>query len=423
MNFHTLDELVAIARRGSRFYAELYAGLPERGFTLADLPVARFERVMAAVHEDHRALVASDRAYGVCYTTSGTTGRPKATIFGRDEWRTAHEILSLMHWKSGALRDGDIVCNLSEPGSASFMAIHRVVDAFPGRCSEIPIGCDVGFAAVARVCEQFQASVVAGMSPTILGFADWLLRNRGPNPGVRSLLGGGERFYGAQVDLLRQAFPSATYCAFMYGAAEAGLIGYGEPSLPHDQVRVLDSVCQLEIIRPDTHVPITTPGEVGRTVVTHFLRVAAPALRLETGDLAMWHDAPDTPNPRISLRGRLFPFALDVGGRRLCEDDVLRLLSAIELRLPLLKLQLAVLGTPSSPRFELRIAFAAADRSRWEGLVREAWNQCCPDLATLPSERRVGELTIREVPLSAFEDASRRKSRLIVDLRTEEREA
>jgi phenylacetate-CoA ligase len=236
MRFNSLDELVALARSGSTFYSRLYAGLPERGLRLTDLPVARFEQVMAAVH-DHRALIVSNDAYGICYTTSGTTGRPKATLFGRDEWRTAHAMLSLMHWKSGALRDGDVVCNISEPGSASFMAIDRVVDAFPGRCSEIPIGCDVGYETVARVADQFGATVIAGMNPTLLGLAEWLLRQCRPNPHIRSLLGGGELLYGAQHELLRDAFPAAELCAFMYGAAEAGLIGYGEPALAHNQVR------------------------------------------------------------------------------------------------------------------------------------------------------------------------------------------
>jgi phenylacetate-CoA ligase len=418
VRFNSLSELVAIARSGSPFYRSLYRDVPECDISLPELPIARFSEVMAAVHDDYRALVASRDAYGICYTTSGTTGHPKETLFGRDEWRTAHEILSLMHFQSGALRDGDVVLNLSEPGSASFMAIHRVVDTFPGRCSEIPIGCDVGFATVAKVAEQFRATVIAGMSPTLLGLAEWLLRKRGGNLCIHSLLGGGELLYGTQRSLLQVAFPEATFCAFMYGAAEAGLIGYGEPSLPHNQVRVLDAVCKLEIVCPERFTPITEVGRIGRVVITNFLRVASPALRLETGDLAMWHDSPTAPNPRISLHGRLFPFALDVMGLHLCEDQVFRLLRLLEAELPLLKVQLVLKGSMETPVVIVRLAVSGDTPAPLvESCVRRAFGHACPALAASMSAGDLPPLVVETVPLSFFEEASRRKSRLILDLR------
>lgn len=303
MNFYSLEQLVAVARSGSPFYRHLYARLPPQRPRLEELPVARFKSVMQAVHDDYRAFYTSEDAYGMGYTTSGTTGKPKATLFGRDEWRTVNQMLANMHWKNGTLRSGDVVCRLSEPGSASFMAIHRVVDLYPGRCSEIPIGCDTSYERIVATYQQFQANVPAGMNPTLLGLAAHLLAHGGPDPRVERLLGGGELLIGMQADLIREAFPNAQMCSFMYGAAEAGLIGYSEFGLAQNQFRPFPDHCAFEILDPITFAPIREPGVIGTAVVTSFVRLSTPVIRFMTGDFARWDTDPPAPLHGVRAAG------------------------------------------------------------------------------------------------------------------------
>jgi phenylacetate-CoA ligase len=395
----TLEEVVAHAR-SAPYYRDLYRDIPPGALRLEDLPVATFRSLMSAVHEDPRALRAAG-AYGYHFTTSGTTGKPKASLFGREEFRDVHRRLAEAHARSGALRDGDTVCSISEPGSASFMAIHHVVDSFPGRCSEIPIGCDVGYPAIIRAMHDFDATVIAGMNPTILGLAEALLRRGAVNPGIRMLLGGGELFYGAQLDLVARAFPNAGYAGFLYGAHECGLVGYGAPDLAHDEVRILDDICTVEIYDLETGEVIRAPERSGSVLVTSLTRRAAPALRVETGDLGTWRDDPASPVPRLALRGRRFPFTIDVGGITICEDDVWAIVSRLSARMSLLKLQL-VLGAPHRVRVTLLDAAAGAtEHETIAGMFAELGLQ----------------VAVENADLSRYEGESRRKSRLILDCR------
>ncbi|KYP97139.1 hypothetical protein BG74_05435 [Sodalis-like endosymbiont of Proechinophthirus fluctus] len=104
--------------------------------------IACFEDVMRAVHEDFPGPLSTHERLSDMFYTSCITGLPKAKLCGCEEWRTINRLLVMTHWRNGLLRDSDVVLNLSKPGSALFIAVHRIVDLFTGRCAEISLGCD-----------------------------------------------------------------------------------------------------------------------------------------------------------------------------------------------------------------------------------------------------------------------------------------
>lgn len=419
MDFYCLKQLVAIARACSPFYRHLYAGLSHQTPRLEDLPVADFESVMQAVHDDYRTFYTSEDAYGMCYTTSGTTGRPKATLFGRDEWRTVNQMLANMHWKNGTIRSGDVICSLSEPGSASFMAIHRVVDLFPGRCSEIPVGCDHGYDRIVETYQQFRANVIAGINPTLLGLAAHLLANNGPDRSVQRLLGGGELLIGAQADLIREAFPNAQMCSFMYGAAEAGLIGYSEFGLAQNQFRPFPDICTFEILDLETFEPIREVGVMGAAVVTSFVRLSTPVIRFMTGDYAQWDQAPDVEAPLFSLHGRMYPFVHRVGDIEISNEDIYRIVARLESHLRILGLQF-VLGEDSKrTTLEARVWLhnQTLDDIALSNIIANSLYEHYPMLAEGADSSPPVRVTARLLGRDYFEPLTRRKAKYIVDER------
>jgi phenylacetate-CoA ligase len=415
MNLYALEQLVAVARSGSSFYGSLYRDVPAQGFALTDLPLARFEAVMEAVHENFEALIASRDAYGMFYTTSGTTGRPKATLFGRDEWRATNQLLATLHWRSGLLRDGDVICNLSEPGSASFLAIHGVAQSFPGRCSELPIGCDRPFAEVERFSRQFRSNVLAGMNPTLFGYAMHLLDAGKTDESVERVLGGGELFLGAQREAVRAAFPKAVLCPFFYGAAEAGMIGYSCADWPEDVYRPLDGACCVEIV-DDSGQPIDEPGRIGTVLVTNFLRLAAPVIRFGTGDLAHWVDAPGSVGRRFSLHGRRFPYQASIGGQGIGAESVHRLLGVLSTQLKIIALQLVLTGSLERPLLTLELALfrQSLPEAELEERVLHAFASACPELWR---ELEPSRISVCERPFAHFSGRTRRKTQLVLDRR------
>src|SRR5262249_48441570 len=150
-------------------------------------------------------------------------------------------------------------------------------------------------------------------------------------------------------DLIADAFPNATLHSFLYGTTEAGMIGYSDLSSAPNEFRVFNEVCHLEIVDPVTHEVIRETSQPGRAVVTSFVRLAVPAIRLDTGDLAQWGDAPATPSPRFSLHGRVFPYIHDVAGIPFSEEDVWRLIGFLRPTIRMSRLEVVLANTFQEP--------------------------------------------------------------------------
>jgi len=419
MNIYTVPQLVSIARSGSKFYYDLYKNLPLRDYALTDIPIATFDKVMSAVHANFNDLFSSNEEYGMCYTTSGTTGKAKATMFGRDEWRTTNELLAITHWKNGVIHDGATICNISEPGSASFMAIHRVVDSFPGRCSEIPIGGDASYEQIYNVMTAFGADIVAGMNPTILGLAESIVRQGSSLKDIKRLLGGGELLYGAQLDIIRQAFPNATISSFLYGSTEAGLMGYGDLETSPSQIKIFDQICKIELVDPLTHKVIDEYGIPGLVVATNLVRVAAPAIRMDTGDMAVWIPGSQGCGRMLELRGRLFPFKHKLLNAAIDASEVANLVDKLCTTLRISKFQLEIRGTEEEPRIHcvLSLNRQVISEAEVKAYILDGFFSTIPAIGRLLQEGRLGDLTVELVDFSYFELQTKRKGRFIVDKR------
>lgn len=307
MNIYSIKQIISHARVNSPLYGELYKDLNLIDAQIQDLPILTHEQLMEIVHNKDAISFFNQRSNnGIVYQSSATTGKEKATLFGRSEWQTTLKFLAANHWKSGSLKNNDVVANLCVGGSASFMFVHGTIENFPGCCCELPIGSDHSFDHLIETWNKFSANVLAGINSTFLGLSAHLIEKGKTSPEITRILCGGELLYGKQLDLIKNAFPNANIIPFMYATTETGLIGFSEPGFEQNEFRVCSEACLLEIVDAYTKEVINEPNKQGLAVVTSLLRTAAPAIRVEVGDYAQWIDPPGTENRKFSIHGRRY---------------------------------------------------------------------------------------------------------------------
>lgn len=411
MNIYSLDQIVAIAKYTSPIYKDFYQSV-EPGDALTSLPILSNERLMAIVHAKKPDFVfAEGNTHGLIFESSASTGKPKVTLWGQGEWATSVGLLSVYHWKNGLLKNGDRVGNLCATPYLSYRLVHSVVEHFPGSASEVPIGCEMAFSDLNALVEKYDCNVIAAINSTVLGLAWNLLEAGKVNTTVERILAGGELLYGSQLALIRRAFPNATMVSFLFGTTESGIIGYSTLNDAPDVFRPFPEASIVEILDKETDEPITAPGMVGKCVVTSLLRVAAPAIRIDTGDYAQWMDEPAGGQPRFQVIGRRFPFQHRIGGVSFSETEAWKVILDLSKQVSLTKFQMAL----HADHVEVVVALLDGEPVVSEALreaLSQAISRCIPELSASAVEVRP-----RVVDFAEFLESTRRKGRLIVDYR------
>lgn len=411
MKIYSIDQLVALAKSCSPIYRDHYREI--RSTTeFADLPVLSNEALMQIVHSHRPDFVFGEGAMdGIVFESSASTGKPKVTLFGRDEWEASTRLLATQLWRTGLLRDRDRIANLCATPYISYRIVHGVLERFPARCSEIPIGCDRPYPELNEMVVKYGATVLTGINSTILGLATDLLSTGSRNERIERILAGGELLYGAQQQLIEQAFPRAVLVSFMFGTTESGVIGYSELDDGPNVFRALPGAGLVEIVDEETDRGIGTVCTKGKCVVTSLLRAIAPAIRIDTGDYAEWIDGPDAESRRFRLLGRKFPFAHTLGNATFNESDVWELIQTVGKDVGLIKLQMEIYVD------RVEVAYTLADplrqaEEKTSRVLAAAAERCLPMLygASIP-------VVFRREPFSHFADSTRRKGRFIADCR------
>ncbi|EXU76307.1 AMP-binding protein [Erwinia mallotivora] len=412
MNKQALNKLVDNARKNTIFYQQLYKHAPAVIFDLKELPIATHEKIMSVAHDPHRVseIFSVHDAFGMFSYSSSTTGKPKTALFGRDDWRKTNEILAMKHTANQVICAGDVVCNLSEPGSASFMAVHDIINLSSAPCSEIPLGCDHSYERIVEACQQFKANVISGINSTALGIACYLYKNNQTMPQIRKIWGGGELLYGAQQELLKRSFPQATLIPFMYGTTEAGAIGFSKPGYQQNVYNTIDESVVIENIDIKTGEEIVECGVMGVAVVTNKLRTSAPAIRLDTGDFMQWIDPPGTPVRLFSIHGRRYPRHWTFKDIRFTETDVSALLKEFEKELEITKFQIQLhAGEINLILSLLDESLSAEDiKDRASQILRNSENPVAHCLTD-------NNYSLHRVGIDYLINSSKRKSKLIVE--------
>ncbi len=226
--------------------------------------------------------------------TSGTTGRPTAFAIGRNDWRTMANAHARVMWGMG-LRPGDTICV-----AAIFSLYMGSWGALAGAerlgAKSFPFGAGVpGMSArCAQWLDTIKPTAFYG-TPTYALHLAQVAQDEGLNPrdfrlrimffsgepgasipGVRDKI---EKIYGAKVFDSGSMAEISPWMNVAGSAQTSGMLCW--------QDVVYTEICDPKTMR---RVPY---GARGTPVYTHLERTSQPMIRLVSGDLSLWTDAPN----------------------------------------------------------------------------------------------------------------------------------
>ncbi len=226
--------------------------------------------------------------------TSGTTGRPTAFGIGRDDWDAIANAHARIMWSMG-MRPGDMIC------IAAILSLYMgswgaLAGAERLRAKAFPFGA--GAAGMTSRCAQWldtmkpagfygtptyalrlaQTAIDEGLNPREFGLR-YMFFSGEPGasiPGIRDRI---EELFGARV------FDSGSMAEMTPWMNVAG-------SAESDGMLCWQDIVYTEVCDPDSMCRVNY-GQRGTPVYTHLERTSQPMIRLVSGDLAIWDNAPN----------------------------------------------------------------------------------------------------------------------------------
>jgi len=301
---NSLASLVAFTRARSPFYRKLYHGLPRKISSLDALPVAPQEAFWKANSYRANRLLTGPIRDGILLRSGGTTGRPKFSVYSRDEWNAFTSFFARKLASIG-LKPGDRVANLFYSGAlyGSFLFTHKVLEECPVRTLQLPITGTAPLQDIIALLSEYEATVIAGLPTTLMALAESLAKSRA-NAKVRLILFAGEPLQPDQRARILRVFPKARVRSIGYASNDAGMLGYVDAGCAPNEFRNCDGHSAYEIVDEETGKPILELGREGLAVATDLTRRLMPIIRYPVGDRAMWVEPAGTPDRKYRLLGR-----------------------------------------------------------------------------------------------------------------------
>lgn len=259
---------------------------------LADLATISGKEMQAGSAESLQRFIRADTADGYIFSSGGTSGAPKYSLYSHEEFENSARLLATGFAAQGVGK-GDMVANLFVAGNmwSSFLAVDKALQQL--QCRTLPIGGLTAQDATLGYFEQFQPRVLVGLPTTLLELAR---RARELNKvfAIDTVLYAGEHLSLMAREYIKTVFGTRHFGSAGYASVDAGPIGY--------QCRHCEGGAH-HLFAGDVHLEIIN----GEAVVTSLIKRQMPVLRLRTGDLVDWIEG-DCPcgatDPRFRLLGR-----------------------------------------------------------------------------------------------------------------------
>ncbi len=301
-----------------------------RGGKFTDLPLLDRDTYYRHSPPISTAILTRPMTDAQVYASGGSTGEPKFTLYGNDEYRRATETLTFIFASAGLTRH-DRVANLFLAGNlwTSFNVVGRALENLG--CLSLPIGGNTPWDNMLKYLVAFQVDALVGL-PSLLVKLAQEAEARGVVLRIQKILYAGEHLRQPTLDYLRERFGCAWARSAGYACVDTGPIGYQCPDLAGSLHHVLDSYQYVEILDPDGGLPVQD-SQRGEIVVTNLDRVLMPVVRYRTGDLGRWRDLPGG-RCKCGAVGRTFELLgrvddlLVIGGINLLPQDVAPALAA-----------------------------------------------------------------------------------------------
>lgn len=325
-----LFNLVEFSRSHSAYYREKTAHLPLHNLTdFAKFPFLSGEELRTATPPVSNALPALPMRDAYIFASGGSTGAPKFSFYTREEWDDVTSILAFIY-KTAGLDTSDVVANLFMAGNlyTSFLAASGAIEKIG--CVNLPIAGNALIDQVILYCELFKPTAIVGLPSIIIQVAETIER-RGLAIRIKKILYGGERLAPEAQQYLRQALGTEIIMSAGYASVDAATVGYQCPHCQGTAHHLLADYQYLEIIDPQTNLPVKA-GETGELTVTCLKRRLMPLIRYRTGDLGRLlpgRCACGSSAPLFELLGRAGGF-LRVGTVNIYPESIAKSLGSLE---------------------------------------------------------------------------------------------
>jgi phenylacetate-coenzyme A ligase PaaK-like adenylate-forming protein len=248
----------------------------------------------------------NDKAH-LFFRSGGSTGKPKLAGFSYRDYHRQMRAAADGLLAAGLRPATDRVMNLLYGGKlyGGMLSFFTILDHLG--VPQYPMGGphDDNYSEIAELIVEQNINTLIGMPGTLHRLFEReseVLRRYG---GVRKAFCGGEHLNDGQRDLL-SSFGVELIRSGVYGAVDAGPLGYACEHCANGEFHVMADIQWLEILATDSDQP-AAPGAIGRLVFTSREREAQRVERYDLGDLGQWLPGPcacGIGTPRFRLAGR-----------------------------------------------------------------------------------------------------------------------
>ncbi len=305
MKTYPLETIISIARTLSPYYKNLYEKVPESGWKISDLPPV--DQTAFWVHntvEDNR-LLTGEMSDGIIFKSGGTTGKPKFSVYSREEWETMTGTFGY-HLAESGLEKGDRVANLFYAGElySSFLFLHDSLELCPVEVMIFPISGAAPIEFMVKEFIDFRINTLVGVPTQLISLAEYIKNESVEGVKIKKVYFGGESMYQDQRELIKEVFPGIRIYSVGYASVDGGLLGFIDEECGFNEHRVFDGYNIIEIVDNNTGEVIEECNREGRMLTTNLSRLLMPIIRYPVGDHGIWIEKKGTKNRKFKILGR-----------------------------------------------------------------------------------------------------------------------
>ncbi|MBQ3109458.1 MAG: phenylacetate--CoA ligase family protein [Clostridia bacterium] len=302
---YSVEEIIAYARKHSKYYQELYKGIPEDA-PLTDLPLINQNDFWANCDKNGYCVATRPQTDGQIFKSGGTTGDPKYSLYTAEEWQTMCECCGALLARGG-LKNGSKVANMFYAGGlyASFLYTYSMLCYCPAKTIVYNLSGNISIEEMAHTILDHQIDCIAG-GPSILTKLISYIREQGMSGfAVDTVYFAGETLYHDQRKKICETFGrDIEFRSVFYASNDGGPLGYFTKDCGFNEHRTMDDLTYLELIDPDTGEVITEMNKPGVVYITSLFKTLIPLIRYPAGDMAEYTEPAGIPDRKFRILGR-----------------------------------------------------------------------------------------------------------------------
>ncbi len=282
-----LFEYIEFARSQSSFYRTRLEGFePRSDHPMIQVPVLTSSELRKELPPLGQNLLSQEHESFSVFQSGGTTGLPKTSLFSSSELDQL-DLPNGRGFYALGLNESDRAANLWAVGGLymTFIHMNRILQQYG--CMNFPFSNQTPSDFVAQVAKHFKINCFTGISSVVLNTLRQIYHIMPNELRITKIFYGGEHFYQADRDEMREKFGTNQIAAPGYGTVDSWYIGYQCNECPTGVFHTHDDQIYMEIHNEDEDRPCK-PGELGMIYLTAFPRRVSPIVRYRVGDKAKW---------------------------------------------------------------------------------------------------------------------------------------